>query len=114
MRLGEALPSKIISFRNPENPKFVHRRFSGLQPAREQGFRNPLLLHLRVLGSGLLQDGDVGVGVLPEGQHAAVSHGDGDGDTFSLGEPIVDRAGVRSDRGARPEGALDHQEPAKR
>ena len=46
--------------------------------------------------------------------HAAVSHGDGDGDAFSLGEPIVDRAGARSDRRARPEGALDHQKPAQR
>ena len=38
----------------------------------------------------------------------------GDGDTFSLSEPVVDRAGARSDRGARPEGELDRQEPSKR
>ena len=34
--------------------------------------------------------------------------------TFSLGEPAVDDAGTRSDRGARTEGALDRQESAKR
>ena len=48
------------------------------------------------------------------GSLPAVSHRDGNGDAFSLGEPVVDRAGARSDRGARSEGALDHQEPAKR
>ena len=35
-------------------------------------FRPFLLLQLRVLGLGLLQDGDVGVGVFPEGEEILV------------------------------------------
>jgi hypothetical protein len=45
---------------------------------------------------------------------AAVSHSYGDGNTFSVGQPAVDGAGARSDRGTRAEGALDYQEPAQR
>ena len=48
------------------------------------------------------------------GSMPRVSHGDGDGDAFSVGESFVDRAGARSDRGSRPGCAVDHQEPAKR
>jgi predicted NBD/HSP70 family sugar kinase len=47
-------------------------------------------------------------------EHAAVPHGDGDGDTFSLGEPTVGGVRTRSNRGPRSESTLDHQEPAKR
>ena len=34
----------------------------------------PWLLQLRVLRFGLLQDGDVGVGIFPEGEEVLVGH----------------------------------------
>ena len=50
----------------------------GVEVARQDNFRNcrpfqlQSLLQLRVLGFGLFQDGDVGVGVLPEGEEISV------------------------------------------
>jgi hypothetical protein len=53
----------------------------------EQDF--PLLLQLRVLRFGFLQDGDVGVGVFPEGEEILIRRfglGDVAGDGISAGE----------------------------
>ena len=44
----------------------------------------------------------------------AKSHRPGDRDTFPLGQPAVNGAGTRSDRGARTKSAIDHQEQSKR
>src|ERR1700756_4710442 len=52
------------------------------------------LLQLRVLGFGLLQDGDVGVGVFPEGEEVFVSSQC----------PDAGGVGVRSLRGSRLQG----------
>src|SRR5215470_8495049 len=40
---------------------------------RTAACKTTLLLQLRVLGFGLLQDGDVGVGIFPEGEEIFVS-----------------------------------------
>jgi hypothetical protein len=48
------------------------------------------LLQLRVLGLGLLQDGDVGIGVFPEG------HG-----VFVGGAGGLDAGGIGTSRGSR-------------
>ena len=37
----------------------------------------------------------------------------GDGDTFPLGQPAINGAGYKSNRGARGKGAIDHQEQSK-
>ena len=44
----------------------------------------------------------------------AKSHRTGDRNTFPLGQPVVHRAGTRSDRGPRTKSAIDHQEQSKR
>ena len=41
-------------------------------------------------------------------------HRPGDWDTFPLGQPAVNGAGIQSNRGARAKGAIDHQEQSKR
>ena len=38
----------------------------------------------------------------------------GDGNTFPVGQPAVNGAGIQSNRGARAKGAIDHQEQSKR
>src|SRR6202171_75727 len=38
----------------------------------------------------------------------------GDRNTFALGKPAVNRAGTRSDRGARAKSGIDHQEQSER
>jgi len=44
----------------------------------------------------------------------AKSHRPGNGNTFPLGQPAVNGAGIQSDRGARAKGAIDQQEQSKR
>ena len=44
----------------------------------------------------------------------AKSHGPGDRNPFAMGQPTVNRAGPRSDRGARTKSAIDHQEQSER
>ena len=44
----------------------------------------------------------------------AKSHRTGDRNTFAMGKPAANRAGTRSDRGARTKSAIDHQEQSKR
>ena len=48
------------------------------------------------------------------GKDTAKSHRPGDRNTFAMGEPAVNGAGTRSDRGARTKSGIDHQEQSKR
>ena len=48
------------------------------------------------------------------GKIPAESDRHGDRNTFALGKPAVNRAGTRSDRGARAKSGIDHQEQSKR
>jgi hypothetical protein len=60
------------------------------------------------------------VATTPEGmkpdiwEDTAESDRPGDRNPFALGQPAINRAGTRSDRGARAKSAIDHQEQSKR
>src|SRR5580693_4114856 len=47
-------------------------------------------------------------------EDTAESHRPGDGNTFPVGQPAVNGAGIQSNRGACAKGAIDHQEQSKR
>src|SRR6267142_2843371 len=47
-------------------------------------------------------------------EDTARSHRSGNGNTFPLGQPAVNGAGIQSNRSARAKGAIDHQEQSKR
>ena len=71
---GDGLPSQCVSFRAariaaaissaPGLPTYRHKRNWSAASNR--------LLQFRVLGLGLLEDGDIGVGVFPQGEEILV------------------------------------------